>query len=182
MHNAVYTVLPRLFTRADLRHHLEEWHHNTWLIKDPIEVHVDWMCYWWTLSRRVTKVLLYDRMEYYVKRLLKENPIVNPDFEQYVKLNNKMKLQAKIASVGEERHYQSQHGEGVATPVTLLLPGEQYEESIVADTTRLLNKQAIESAIADGRLITVYVNFAAREYQGRNFNNVRVYLPQEYYA
>ena len=94
-----------------------------------------------------------------------------------------MKLQGFIKSFGEPRQWQTQSGEARESyPIVISIPylnykGEERSDDIVTDHTcgnpeyiQRLKQQAME-----GKRMEFEVGFSTREWEGKQFQNARLY-------
>lgn len=98
-----------------------------------------------------------------------------------------MEKSVRIIAIGDTREFQSARtGEkiirtDIAVEWKVEQPGrETYTQSCVASVKGQLNRPVLEQLKIEERqfVATMYVN--AREYNGRYFTNVDMYIPKEY--
>lgn len=92
----------------------------------------------------------------------------------------------RILKVGTPQEYTKQNGEkGCRTDMivewTVDNPGqESYKQSCAATYRGFLNMDNVNAAIRDGLNIRATMYMEHREWQGRFFTNISIFLPSEY--
>lgn len=99
-----------------------------------------------------------------------------------------MKRTAKIVRIGAERSGVSQKtgNQWIARDLDISweeqsMNGSTYEQSANVMVHGVLDEEKLKQAVADGTLMDVRMFFTLSASNGRTFNNIRAYVPEEYY-